>query len=146
MSIQRRPCRSPKQRCIHAGDRVMPFAASPGKKQKHLRKAARAQRQAGAKAVPQIPKVHIVTSERHFPFVHRESESHGSPDGVLEALSKQQNVWRTKAIVLKTAERGIAVYVRSAKRGLKIKGHSTARSSSRFRNQQAHSHRSRPVA
>src|SRR6185437_2970895 len=102
---------------------MMAFAAAPGKEQKHLRKAARSQRQAGAEAVPQISKINIARCQRHFPLVRRKSESHRPPDGVLKTFSKQQQVRRAEAIILKAAKRGIAVNVRSAERWLEIKRH-----------------------
>src|SRR6185437_14983484 len=59
---------------------------------------------------------------------------------------EQQKVRRAEAIILKTAQGGIAVNVRSAKRGLKIKRHRAPCIGNRFRNQQTQSHSSRPIA
>src|SRR6202035_5182783 len=100
------------------------FVAAPGEQQVHLRETPSSKSQPDGETVQPCIRAKIATLKCDFPLVSGQFKAERSPDRVFKALSDEEYIGRTEAVVLITAKGRNSIDVSAAESGLEIKGHS----------------------
>src|ERR1700749_2578191 len=121
-------------------------AAAPRKRQVDERKSASADGQSDGEALGEIARVEAIGALCHLPLLEEDIRADRSPERMLDALLKSNQVRSAEPVVVVGRQQPLAVEIGSAERRLKIERHDIAVARGRTRREDAETDRAFAIA